>query len=69
MIKADHAEVTWNADKKVWQVRIQIGEEVIKRPAEKTAPDVAEETLRSMAVKVASEEGYALEPANVTITR
>ena len=69
MRKADKAKVTWDADKKVWRVRIQIGEEVIKRPAGKTPPDAADDTLRSLAVKMTEDEGYELDPAQVTITR
>ena len=69
MRKADKAQVTWDAEKKVWRVRIQIGEEVIKRPAGKTPPDAADDALRSLAVKTAEDEGYELDPAQVTITR
>jgi hypothetical protein len=67
--KADTAQATWDSGKKVWQIRIKIGEEVIKRPAAKTALDVGEDVLRSMAVKLAQDEGYDLDPSNVTITR
>lgn len=70
MTKADTAQATWDSGKKVWQIRIKIGEEVIKRPAAKTARlDVGEDVLRSMAVKLAQDEGYDLDPSNVTITR
>jgi hypothetical protein len=69
MRKADQAQVTWDTGKKVWRIRIRIGEEVIKRPADKTRLDVAEDVLRSMVVKVAQDEGYDLDPSHVTITR
>jgi hypothetical protein len=69
MNKADSVQVTWDTQKKGWQIRIKIGEEVIKRPAAKTASDAAEDVLRSMAVKMAQDEGYDLDPSKVTITR
>ena len=69
MRKVDKAQVTWDADKKVWRVRIQIGEEVIKRPAGKTPADAADDALLSLAVKMAADEGYELDPAQVTIMR
>src|SRR5437870_2666853 len=31
MIKADRAELSWDAQKKRWAIRIQVGEEVVKR--------------------------------------
>lgn len=69
MAKADNAQVTWETQKKGWQIRIQVGAEVIRRPASKTGQDANEELLRSMAVKVAQDEGYDLDPAKVTISR
>lgn len=69
MAKADNAQVTWETQKKSWQIRIRVGAEVIRRPAANTAADAAEEALRSMAVKVAQDEGYDLDPSKVTITR
>jgi hypothetical protein len=69
MRNADKAQVAWDSEKKVWRVRIQIGEEVIKRPAGKTAADADDDALRSLAVATAADEGYGLDPAQVTITR
>ena len=69
MTKANNAQVTWDSGKRAWQIRIQIGGEVVKRPAEKGGRDVAEEDLRSTAVKIAQDEGYELDPSTVTITR
>ena len=69
MTKANNAQVTWDAGKKVWQVRIQVGAEVVKRPAAKAGFDLGEEALRSMALKIAEDEGYELDPAKVTISR
>ena len=70
MIKADAAQVSWDAHKKTWTVRIQIGEEVLKRPAGKKVPrDAADEQLRSLAIDTAHGDGYEIEPATVTIQR
>jgi len=71
MTKADKAAVVWDADKKVWRVRIQIGEEVIKRPCSdrKIARDAGDDVLRSAAIETAHADGYDLEPSNVAIER
>lgn len=71
MTKADKAVVMWDADKKTWRVRIQVGEEVIKRPAagKKLGHDAAEETLRMAAIDTAHADGYEIDPAAVTIAR
>ncbi len=71
MIKADSATVQWDPQKKTWRVRIQIGEEVIKRPAgdRKVSKDAPDEKLRTLAIETAENDGYELDPAAVTITR
>lgn len=69
MVEVDNAAVTWDADKKRWVVRIRIGEEVIKRPVPKTARESSDEVLRSVAVQIARDEGYQLNPSAVTVTR
>ncbi len=71
MTKADSAAVSWDPQKKVWRVRIQVGEEVIKRPVEhkRATRDAAEDVLRSLAIETAQADGYDLDPATVTIAR
>jgi hypothetical protein len=69
MTRATKATVEWEPHKKQWQVRLQIGEEVIKRTLGKTAQDANEETLRSEAVAAALDEGYEMELSTVTIVR
>jgi hypothetical protein len=69
MMRANHANVAWDADKKRWQIRIQIGAEVVKRPAPDTQHDAGDEALRAAAVQTARDEGYELDPAAVLITR
>ena len=69
MVRADTAAVSWDAQRKCWVIRLQVGEEVIKRPVPNVARDVNDEVLHSMAVKTANDEGYELDPASVTVTR
>jgi len=68
MTKAAQAQVSWDSQKKSWQIRIQMGEEVIKRPA-KAAADAADDTLRSLAVTIAQDEGYEIDASKVTVVR
>ena len=69
MLRADSAQVSWDPKKKEWHVRIQIGAEVIRRPAPKASPDADDETLRSVAVETAKDDGYEVDPSRVAITR
>jgi hypothetical protein len=69
MIRATKATVDWDSQKKQWHVRVQIGEEVIRRPLGKNAQDANEEALRSQAVAAAKDEGYEVDPSAVAIVR
>jgi hypothetical protein len=71
MIKADSAAVAWDPQKKTWRVRIQIGEEIIKRPASgrKVPREAADDMLRTLAVSTARDDGYELDAASVSIAR
>ena len=69
MLKAEKATVNWDPAKKQWHVRVQIGEEVIKRALAKTPQDASEDTLRSRAVATAKDEGYEVDAAQVAIQR
>ena len=65
-MKADLVEVSRDEQKNKWLVRIKIGEEVIRRySSERKEADPA--SLRSAAVQIAAEEGYAADPADVVI--
>jgi hypothetical protein len=67
-MRADLVEVSWDAEKKKWLVRIQVGDEVIRRHS--NAPrDADEQALRSAAQNVMQEEGYEPGPAQMTIRR
>lgn len=65
---ADRVEVSWDPGKSKWLIRIQNGEEVIRRYCD--APKNADETaLRAAAERTVHDEGYAFSPAGVTIRR
>lgn len=69
MTQTPKATMEWDSSKKHWQVRLQIGEEVIKRSCPKTAEDANEDSLRSQAVATAKDEGYEVDPSTVSIVR
>ena len=56
MVEVDKAAVTWDAQK-------------IKRPALKTAHNADDDLLRTVAVKIAQDEGYYLNSSTVTVAR
>ncbi len=64
-MQADRVEISWDLDKSNWLVRIEAGEEVVRRhlalPRETPEP-----TLRAAAQKIAEDEGY--EASTVSIT-
>ena len=67
-MRADRAEISWDPAKSKWLVRIQSGEEVLRRHCDlsKSADDQA---LRAIAEKTVRDEGYELAPASLTIRR
>ena len=69
MIRANEAKVEWNAAKKQWQVVIQVGAEVIRRPCPKNPQEAADADLRSVAIETAKDEGYVLYAEHVAIVR
>ena len=64
----DNVEVSWDTKKSQWLVRIKTGEEVIRRYC-KAPHDTDEETLRALAQKTVTDEGYDSAPAQMTIQR
>jgi hypothetical protein len=67
-MRVDLVEVSWDARKSKWIVRIEIGEEVIRRDCDlpKTGD---EQTLRAAALKIVQDEGYELDVADLRIQR
>ena len=66
---ATKATVDFDPRDKHWHVRIQVGEEVIKRRLDSTDRDAGADTVRTQAVAAAKDEGYEVDPATVTINR
>jgi hypothetical protein len=69
MVRATAAEVFWETTKKAWIVRIQTGEEVVRRTCKDAKHDADDNALRSLAVQTAHDDGYDLAPAAVTVKR
>lgn len=67
-MQADSVEVSWDAAKSKWMVRIQTGEEVIRRHC--SLPQNADEpALRQAALETLKDEGYELDSAAITVKR
>lgn len=65
---ADRVEVSWDAAKSQWLIRITEGEEVIRRHCNmpKSADDQA---LRAAALETVRDEGYDFDASKLTIQR
>jgi hypothetical protein len=67
-MRADRVEVSWDSQKSDWVIRMQSGDEVIRRHY--SAPkDVDEKTLRAKAAETVKDEGYEANDAVITISR
>lgn len=67
-MRADNVEVSWDDAKSSWVVRIQTGEEVIRRHC-KLPKNADESALRSAAADTLKDEGYEPGGGTVKITR
>jgi hypothetical protein len=67
-MRADHVEVSWDADKSNWMVRIKSGEEVIRRRC-KLPQDADEQSRRTATQHVVHDEGFELNVAGLVIQR
>jgi hypothetical protein len=67
-MRADHVEVSWDADKSNWMVWIKSGEEVIRRRC-KLPQDADEQSRRTAAQHVVHDEGFELNVAGLVIQR
>jgi hypothetical protein len=67
-MRPDRVEVLWDAAKSKWLIRIETGEQVIRRHYDvpKNADD---QTLRSAVQKAVEDEGYELDPTSVSLRR
>lgn len=69
MLRANSAKVDWNPEKKQWHVEIAVGAEVIKRWVKDHPHETADDSLRSLALETAKDEGYELDAEHVTVVR
>ncbi|HZE81523.1 MAG TPA: hypothetical protein VE604_11530 [Candidatus Polarisedimenticolia bacterium] len=65
-MRADHADVSWDAQKSKWLVRISVGEEVIRRHCD-LPKNADQKDLRIAAEKTLHDEGYELDAAAITV--
>ncbi len=65
---ADHVDVSWDAAKSQWLIRITEGEEVIRRHCN-LPKNADEQALRAAAQQTVLEEGYEFDPRKLTIQR
>jgi hypothetical protein len=63
-MKADRIEVSRDEKANNWLLRIQVGEEVIRRHCNESK-DADEDTLRAAAAKTGADEGYTIDPLNI----
>jgi hypothetical protein len=67
-MRADRVEVSWDNEKSDWVIRIQSGDEVIRRHY-KAPKNADEKTLRAKAEETVRDEGYEADAAAVSIKR
>jgi hypothetical protein len=56
-MRADRTEVSWDTNKSKWLVRIEVGEEVIRRYCD-LPQNADQQALRTAAQKTLQDEGY-----------
>jgi hypothetical protein len=66
-MKADVVEVSRDEHANQWLMRIEIGEEVIRRHCHEPK-DASQDTLRSIALKTVEDEGYTIDPLNIVFS-
>lgn len=67
-MRADRVEASWDPGKSKWLVRIQSGEEVIRRHCN-LSKAADEQSVRTAAEKTVKDEGYDFDPASVIVRR
>jgi hypothetical protein len=68
VMRADRVGISWDEGKKSWLVRIESGEEVIRRYW-KEGKGADEAKLRSAALQMAKDEGYEVDAAAVSVKK
>jgi hypothetical protein len=67
-MRADSVEISWDSAKSKWVVRIQAGEEVIRRHCN-LAMNADDQTLRAAASQTLKDEGYEPDSLVISIRR
>ena len=67
-MRADRVELSWDTSKSTWLLRIQAGEEAIRRHC-KMPREADEQALRSAARQTLQDEGYDPEVPEISIRR
>ncbi len=67
-MRADSVEVSWDPAKSKWVVKIQAGEEVIRRHCD-LAKNAEEPALRTAAQQTLKDEGYEPDAVAITVRR
>ena len=67
-MRADRVEASWDSDKKKWLVRIQSGEEVIRRYCDGNR-DIDDAKIRAAAQKTLVDEGYEANGVQIVVKR
>jgi hypothetical protein len=67
-MRPDRVEVSWEAQKSKWLVRIVNGDEVIRRLFD-ARKDADEQTLRTTAQKTVQDEGYEADAALISVRK
>jgi len=67
-MRADRVEVSWEAQKSKWLVRIVSGDEVIRRLVD-AGRNADDQTLRAAAQKTVQDEGYEADAAQISLKK
>ena len=67
-MRAERVEASWDNDKKKWLIRIQSGEEVIRRYCDGNR-DIDDQKIRAAAQKTLVDEGYDANGVQILIKR
>jgi hypothetical protein len=67
-MQPDRVDVSWDAASSKWLVRIEIGEEVVRRHC-KLPKDADDQALHAAVQQTVVDEGFEADPSRVTIRR
>jgi hypothetical protein len=67
-MQADRVAVSWDAAKHQWLVRIEVGQEVIRRFC-KQAKDADDQSLQAAAEQTVIDEGYQVDKTKIVVSR